>query len=141
MEKISVRGLLMQAFLTGWEKSNKSMEQDAYLESSIHVIEVLQVEPEFIYAEEGMGLNDGEEVDHLNDLVRADGVWLYYGVEEENFFLLQWFANEAAVDKRLAQLAEIGEGENAYPVNMSLKRENPTAAENFGSSSPNMLRS
>ena len=89
--KISVKDLMMQAFLTGWELSDKSISQDEYLQSSIDVIEVLQVEPENVYAEEGLGLPDGEEVDHLDDLLRADGQWLYYGVEEENFFLIQWY--------------------------------------------------
>ena len=41
---------------------------------------MLQVEPENLYAEEGLGLPDGEEVDHLDDWLRADGQWLYYGV-------------------------------------------------------------
>ena len=44
--KISVKDLMMQAFLTGWELSDKSISQDEYLQSSIDVIEVLQVEPE-----------------------------------------------------------------------------------------------
>lgn len=65
LPKISVRGLLMQAFLTGWEKSDKSISQDEYLQSAIQVIEMLQVEPESLYAEEGLGLQDGDEVDHL----------------------------------------------------------------------------
>ena len=78
---------MMQAFLTGWELSDKSISQDEYLQSAIQVIEVLQVEPESLYAEEGLGLPDGEEVDHLDDLLRADGQWIYYGVEAENFFL------------------------------------------------------
>ena len=42
LPKISVRGLLMQAFLTGWEKSDKSISQDEYLQSAIQVIEMLQ---------------------------------------------------------------------------------------------------
>ena len=90
-KKISVKDLLMQAFLTGWELSDKSIAQDEYLQSAIQVIEVLQVEPENVYAEEGLGLTDGDEVDHLDDLLRADGQWLYYGVEAENFFLIQWY--------------------------------------------------
>ena len=89
--EISVKNLLMQAFLTGWERSDKSISQEEYLQSAIQVIEVLQVEPENVYAEEGLGLTDGDEVDHLDDLLRADGQWLYYGVEEENFFLIQWY--------------------------------------------------
>ena len=76
LPRISVRDLLMQAFLTGWELSDKAVSQDEYLQSSIQVIEMLQVEPENLYAEEGLGLPDGEEVDHLDDLLRADGQWL-----------------------------------------------------------------
>ena len=41
--EISVKNLLMQAFLTGWERSDKSISQDEYLQSAIQVIEVLQV--------------------------------------------------------------------------------------------------
>ena len=51
LPRISVRDLLMQAFLTGWELSDKAVSQDEYLQSSIQVIEVLQVEPESLYAE------------------------------------------------------------------------------------------
>lgn len=141
MEKITVKDLMMQAFLTGWELSDKSISQDAYLQSSIDVIEVLQVEPENIYAEEGLGLPDGEEVDHLEDLLRADGQWLYYGVEEENFFLIQWYPDEASAKAKLAELEAMGDGSKQYLVDLSLKRENPTAAENFGNSNPVQLRS
>ena len=123
LPRISVRDLMMQAFLTGWELSDKTVSQDEYLQSSIQVIEMLQVEPENLYAEEGLGLPDGEEVDHLDDWLRADGQWLYYGVEEENFFL-----------------EELGDGKQ-YLVDLSLKRENPSSAENFGNSNPVQLRS
>ena len=141
MEKITVKDLMMQAFLTGWELSDQSISQDEYLQSSIDVIEVLQVEPENIYAEEGLGLPDGEEVDHLDDLLRADGQWLYYGVEEENFFLIQWYPDTAAAKAKLAELAAMNDGSKQYLVDMSLVRENPTTAENFGSSNPVQLRS
>lgn len=140
MKKISVRQLLMQAFLTGWEQSGRTIEQDVYLESAIQVIETMQVELECIYVEEGLGLLDGDEVDHLDDLVRADGVWLYYGVEADNFFLLQWYAGQQAAEEKLAQLQKLGEG-RAYLVDIFLKRENTSRAENFGDSSPNHLRS
>ena len=141
MEKITVKDLMMQAFLTGWELSDQSISQDGYLQSSIDVIEVLQVEPENIYAEEGLGLPDGEEVDHLDDLLRADGQWLYYGVEEENFFLIQWYPDTAAAKAKLAELDAMNDGSKQYLVDMSLVRENPTTAENFGSSNPVQLRS
>ena len=139
-KKISVKDLLMQAFLTGWELSDKSIAQDEYLQSAIQVIEVLQVEPENVYAEEGLGLTDGDEVDHLDDLLRADGQWLYYGVEAENFFLIQWYPDEASARAKLAQLEELGDGKQ-YLVDLSLKRINPTEAENFGNSNPVQLRS
>jgi hypothetical protein len=142
LPKISVKGLLMQAFLTGWERSGKQVAQDEYLESAIRVIESLQVEPECLYAEEGLGLVDGEEVDHLDDLLRADGVWLYYGVEAENFFLLQWYPDEAAAEAKLAELEELGDGVQ-YKVDMTLRRENEneTGAENFGNSAPVQIHS
>lgn len=139
--KISVKDLMMQAFLTGWELSDKSISQDEYLQSSIDVIEVLQVEPENVYAEEGLGLPDGEEVDHLDDLLRADGQWLYYGVEEENFFLIQWYPDMESANAKLAELEAMGDGSKQYLVDFSLKRENPTRAENFGKSNPVQLRS
>ena len=139
--KISVKDLMMQAFLTGWELSDKSISQDEYLQSSIDVIEVLQVEPENVYAEEGLGLSDGEEVDHLDDLLRADGQWLYYDVEEENFFLIQWYPDVESANAKLAELEAMGDGSKQYLVDFSLKRENPTRAENFGNSNPVQLRS
>ena len=139
--KISVKDLMMQAFLTGWELSDKSISQDEYLQSSIDVIEVLQVEPENVYAEEGLGLPDGEEVDHLDYLLRADGQWLYYGVEEENFFLIQWYPDVESANAKLAELEAMGDGSKQYLVDFSLKRENPTRAENFGNSNPVQLRS
>ena len=140
LPRISVRDLMMQAFLTGWELSDKTVSQDEYLQSSIQVIEMLQVEPENLYAEEGLGLPDGEEVDHLDDLLRADGFWLYYGVEAENFFLIQWYPDEASANAKLAQLEELGDGKQ-YLVDLTLKRANPSKAENFGNSNPVQLRS
>ena len=140
LPRIKVRDLLMQAFLTGWERSDKSTSQDEYLQSSIQVIEMLQVEPEHLYAEEGLGLPDGDEVGHLDDLLRADGFWLYYGVEAENFFLIQWYPDEAAANAKLAQLEELGDGKQ-YLVDLTLKRANLSKAENFGNSNPVQLRS
>ncbi len=122
-----MKNLLIQAFLTGWERSDKSTSQDEYFQSSIQVIEMLQVEPENLYAEEGLGLPDGEEVDHLDDLLRADGFWLYYGVEAENFFLIQWYPDEAAANAKIAQLEELGDGKQ-YLVDLTLKRANPSEA-------------
>ena len=140
MEMISVKNLLLQAFLTGWQQSGQTISQDEYLESSINVIEVLQVEPECVYVEEGLGLLDGDQVSHLDDLLRADGVWLYYGVEADNFFLLQWYADCAAAQEKLAYLQALGEGK-AYLVDLTLRRQKQTDLQVFGNSSPNHLHS
>ena len=52
-----------------------------------------------IYGEEGQGLLDSE-LDHLPDLLRADGAWVYYEVPAENFFILTWMADpEKAKEK------------------------------------------
>ena len=69
LPRISVRDLMMQAFLTGWTRSDKAVSQDEYLQSSIQVIEMLQVEPENLYAEEGLGLPDGAEKDAVGALI------------------------------------------------------------------------
>ena len=126
--------------LSNGDKTTKEGNKNGYLQSSIQVIEILQVEPENLYAEEGLGLPDGEEVDHLDDLLRADGFWLYYGVEAENFFLIQWYPDEASANAKLAQLEELGDGKQ-YLVDLTLKRANPSEAENFGNSNPVQLRS
>ena len=47
---------------------------------------------------------------------------------------------EAAAKAKLAQLEELGDGKQ-YLVDFSLKRENPSSAENFGNSNPVQLRS
>ena len=120
LPRIKVRDLLMQAFLTGWTRSDKAVSQDEYLQSSIQVIEMLQVEPENLYAAEGLGLPDG--------------------VEAENFFLIQWYPDEVSANAKLAQLEELGDGKQ-YLVDLTLKRENPSQAENFGNSNPVQLRS
>ena len=140
LPKLTVQELLFQAFLTGWERSDKSISQDEYLQSSIQVIEVLQVEPESVYAEEGLGLTDGDQVEHLDDYLRVDGQWLYYGVESENFFLLQWYPDEAAANAKLAELEALGDG-NQYLVDLTLRRENPSTTEKFGNSAPVQLHS
>ena len=68
-KKISVKDLLMQAFLTGWELSDKSIAQDEYLQSAIQVIEVLQVEPENVYAAKLAQLEElGDGKQYLVDL-------------------------------------------------------------------------
>ena len=58
-DKIEVRELLVKAFASAWECSDKHVDRDTYINSSINVIDSLQVGPEMIYGEEGQGLLEG----------------------------------------------------------------------------------
>lgn len=106
---LEVRELLVKAFATAWKNSDQSTDRDTYINSSITVINSMQVQPEMIYAEEGQGLTDGEELDHLADLVRADGTWVYYGVPAENFFIVTWMPDAEAAEAKIAALREEGD--------------------------------
>ena len=106
---LEVRELLVKAFTTAWKNSDQSTDRDTYINSSITVIDSMQVQPEMIYAEEGQGLTDGEELDHLADLVRADGTWVYYGVPAENFFIVTWMPDAEAAEAKIAALREEGD--------------------------------
>ena len=106
---LEVRERLVKAFATAWKNSDQSTDRDTYINSSITVIDSMQVQPEMIYAEEGQGLTDGEELDHLADLVRADGTWVYYGVPAENFFIVTWMPDAEAAEAKIAALREEGD--------------------------------
>ena len=106
---LEVRELLVKAFATAWKNSDQSTDRDTYINSSITVIDSMQVQPEMIYAEEGQGLTDGEGLDHLADLVRADGTWVYYGVPAENFFIVTWMPDAEAAEAKIAALREEGD--------------------------------
>lgn len=106
---LEVRELLVKAFATAWKNSDQSTDRDTYINSSITVIDSMQVQPEMIYAEEGQGLTNGEELDHLADLVRADGTWVYYGVPAENFFIVTWMPDAEAAEAKIAALREEGD--------------------------------
>ena len=106
---LEVRELLVKAFATAWKNSDQSTDRDTNINSSITVIDSMQVQPEMIYAEEGQGLTDGEELDHLADLVRADGTWVYYGVPAENFFIVTWMPDAEAAEAKIAALREEGD--------------------------------
>ena len=106
---LEVRELLVKAFATAWKNSDQSTDRDTYINSSITVINSMQVQPEMIYAEDGQGLTDGEELDHLADLVRADGTWVYYGVPAENFFIVTWMPDAEAAEAKIAALREEGD--------------------------------
>ena len=106
---LEVRELLVKAFATCWAQGDRAVDRDSYLRSSIHVIDSIQISPEMIYAEEGQGLTDGEELDHLSDLVRADGVWVYYAVPAENYFLVTWMPDAEAARAKAESLKAGGD--------------------------------
>ena len=106
---LEVRELLVKAFATAWKNSDQSTDRDTYINSSITVIDSMQVQPVMIYAEEGQGLTDREELDHMADLVRADGTWVYYGVPAENFFIVTWMPDAEAAEAKIAALREEGD--------------------------------
>lgn len=103
-DKLEVRELLVKAFASAWEAGDKAVDRDTYINSSINVIDSLQVGPEMIYGEEGQGLLD-DELDHLPDMLRADGAWVYYAVPAENYFILTWM-EDAEKGRRQGQLPE-----------------------------------
>lgn len=106
---LEVRELLIKAFASAWREGERSTDRDTYITSSINVITSIQIQPEMIYAEEGQGLVDGEQLDHIEDLVRADGTWVYYGVPAENFFLVTWMPDAEAARRKIEDLRQEGD--------------------------------
>ena len=45
---LEVRELLVKAFATAWKNSDQSTDRDTYINSSITVIDSMQVQPEMI---------------------------------------------------------------------------------------------
>ena len=107
----------VKAFASAWEVGDKTVDRDTYINSSINVIDSLQVGPEMIYGEEGQGLLDAE-LDHLPDLLRADGAWVYYEVPAENFFILTWMIDADKAAEKVASLKD-EEGSLACIVDLS----------------------
>ena len=114
-----MRELLVKAFASAWEAGDKTVDRDTYINSSINVIDSLQVGPEMIYGEEGQGLLEGE-LDHLPDLLRADGAWVYYEVPAENFFILTWMID---VDKAAEKVASLKDEEGSLACIVDLSQE------------------
>ena len=44
-DKLEVRELLVKAFASAWEAGDKAVDRDTYINSSINVIDSLQVRP------------------------------------------------------------------------------------------------
>ena len=58
------------------------------------------------------------ELDHLPDLLRADGAWVYYEVPAENFFILTWMIDADKAAEKVASLKD-EEGSLACIVDLS----------------------
>ena len=58
------------------------------------------------------------ELDHLPDLLRADGMWVYYEVPSENFFILTWMEDAEKAQAKVASLQD-EEGSLACVVDLA----------------------
>ena len=104
-DKLEVRELLVKAFASAWEAGEKAVDRDTYINSSINVIDSLQVGPEMIYGEEGQGLLDDE---------------LYYAVPAENYFILTWMED---AEKAAAKVASLKDEEDSLACIVDLTQE------------------
>ena len=123
-DKLEVRELLVKAFASAWEAGDKAVDRDTYINSSINVIDSLQVGPEMIYGEEGQGLLD-DELDHLPDMLRADGAWVYYAVPAENYFILTWMED---AEKAAAKVNSLKDEDDSLACIVDLTQEWTSAA-------------
>lgn len=124
-DKLEVRELLVKAFASAWEAGDKAVDRDTYINSSINVIDSLQVGPEMIYGEEGQGLLD-DELDHLPDMLRSDGAWVYYAVPAENYFILTWMED---AEKAAAKVNSLKDEDDSLACIVDLTQEWTRAAE------------
>ena len=86
-DKLEVRDA-GQGLASAWEAGEKAVDRDTYINSSINVIDSLQVGPEMIYGEEGQGLlDDDPTICPICCAPTARGV---YAVPAENYFILTW---------------------------------------------------
>ena len=129
---------MMQAFLTGWELSDRQ-SQDEYLQSSIQVIEMLQVEPEAFMRRRRRQRPDGGEkwIIWTTGCVPTAGGCT--GVRKK---ISSWSVvprRSRRKGKKLAQLEELGDGKH-YLVIFPQAGEH-FSAENFTAIQSGQLRS
>ena len=108
-DKLEVRELLVKAFASAWEAGDKAVDRG----------------PEMIYGEEGQGLLD-DELDHLPDMLRADGAWVYYAVPAENYFILTWMED---AEKAAAKVNSLKDEDDSLACIVDLTQEWTRAAE------------
>jgi hypothetical protein len=111
-DKLEVRELLVKAFASAWEAGDKAVDRDTYI-------------PEMIYGEEGQGLLD-DELDHLPDMLRADGAWVYYAVPAENYFILTWMED---AEKAAAKVNSLKDEDDSLACIVDLTQEWTRTAE------------
>ena len=109
-DKLEVRELLVKAFASAWEAGDKAVDRDTYINTSINVIDSLQ---------EGQGLLD-DELDHLPDMLRADGAWVYYAVPAENYFILTWMED---AEKAAAKVNSLKDEDDSLACIVDLTQE------------------
>ena len=107
-DKLEVRELLVKAFASAWEAGDKAVDRDTYINSSINVIDSLQVGPEMIY------------------MLRADGAWVYYAVPAENYFILTWMED---AEKAAAKVNSLKDEDDSLACIVDLTQEWTRAAE------------
>ena len=79
----------------------------------------------FASAWEGQGLLD-DELDHLPDMLRADGAWVYYAVPAENYFILTWMED---AEKAAAKVNSLKDEDDSLACIVDLTQEWTRAAE------------
>ena len=104
-DKLEVRELLVKAFASAWEAGDKAVDRDTYINSSINVIDSLQVGP---------------------DMLRADGAWVYYAVPAENYFILTWMED---AEKAAAKVNSLKDEDDSLACIVDLTQEWTRAAE------------
>ena len=75
--------------------------------------------------EEGQGLLD-DELDHLPDMLRADGAWVYYAVPAENYFILTWMED---AEKAAAKVNSLKDEDDSLACIVDLTQEWTRTAE------------
>ena len=124
-DKLEVRERLAKPPASAWLAGPTSVDRHSSSNSRLNEIDSLQVGPEMIYGEEGQGLLD-DELDHLPDMLRADGAWVYYAVPAENYFILTWMED---AEKAAAKGNSLKDEDDSLACIVDLTQEWTRAAE------------
>lgn len=106
---LEVRELLVKAFATAWKNSDQSTDRDTYINSSITVIDSMQVQPGNDLRRRRPGPDRWRGTGPPGRPGACDGTWVYYGVPAENFFIVTWMPDAKAAEAKIAALREEGD--------------------------------